>query len=479
MTYESLMQGIPYSGKVPAGEAALVTQDSRKITAGAVFVCVQGRTSDGHAFAQKALDAGAGMIVTQHSLGLPKEVTVPDTRAAYALLCANYFGRPADKLTLVAVTGTNGKTTVSSVLKQLLQAQGVMCGQMGTIRSEIGSTEIPARFTTPEAWELHALLSRMLGAGCTHVVMEASSQALDQARLYGLQFELGVFTNLTQDHLDYHGTMEEYFTAKKLLFNQCNMLLTNIDDEWGCKLLNHAGCPVRKSFSVGQGNADFSAADVELHAGMVRFELQAKDGRAGVEFPIPGEYSVHNALAAGGAALMLGFPLAGVAQALGDVQGVPGRCEVLYNKSFTVITDFAHTADAIEKLLASLRPFVQGRMVVVFGCAGMRDAAKRPAMARAVLAYANSVVLTADNPRCEALDTIHKDVLPVLEAGGIPYVVVEDRQQAVHTGLAQLQAGDMLVLCGKGHEDYQVMNGVTLYCNEGQIVRDWIAQQGC
>ncbi|NLW78305.1 MAG: UDP-N-acetylmuramoyl-L-alanyl-D-glutamate--2,6-diaminopimelate ligase [Ruminococcaceae bacterium] len=477
MEYKQLLEGIAHGGTAPPGQATLVTQDSRRAGPGAVFVAAQGKSVDGHTFAAAALEAGAGMVVTGRPLGLPNEVTVENPRAAYALMCANFFGRPADRLTLTAVTGTNGKTTVSSVLKQVLQALGHPCGLIGTIQSEIGEMAIPAKYTTPEAWDLHALLARMVAAGCTHAVMEASSQALAQDRLHGLRFSLGIFTNLTQDHLDYHGDMQAYFAAKASLFAQCDALLANVDDAWGRRLMDEAPCEAKRGFSVaGQNTADFTARNVDLRSGEVRFAFMGEGFLQPVAFPIPGGYSAENALAAGGAAVMLGCEPPAVAKALSGIAGVRGRCEVLHNGAFTVIRDFAHTGDAIDKLLASLKPFVASRLLVLFGCAGQRDAAKRPAMGAAAARYGDMLYITADNPREEPVAQTIADALEPIEASGKPFTAVLDREAAIHLALAEARPGDMVVLCGKGHEDYQVLDGLTLYLDERVVVEAWLAQ---
>ena len=243
MKLETLFAGVEYTGTLPQGDVTLVTQDSRRAGPGAVFVCAKGHTTDGHTFAQKALEAGAACIVTERPLGLQREVQVENGRKAYARLCANYFGHPAEKLRLVAVTGTNGKTTVSTVIKQVLEQAGYKAGLIGTVHNEIDQMEVPAKFTTPEAWDLNALFSRMVLAGCAFAVMEASSQALDQLRLWGLKFEVGVFTNLTQDHLDYHGTFENYFAAKKSLFEQVHTMVVNQDDPYGLRLIAEVNPP--------------------------------------------------------------------------------------------------------------------------------------------------------------------------------------------------------------------------------------------
>ena len=437
MELQVLFSGVPYTGTLPQGEALLVTQDSRRACPGAVFVCARGMTTDGHDHARKALEAGAVCIVTERPLGLPGEVQVASGRKAYAQLCQNFFGRPAEKLRLVAVTGTNGKTTVTTLIKQTLEQ-----------------------------------------AGCTFAVMEASSQALDQLRLWGLTFEVGVFTNLTQDHLDYHKTFENYFAAKKSLFSQVKHMVVNLDDSYGRRLLDEVRGPERITFSAGDDAADYTARNIRLSASGVKFEMVGRGFIQRIDFPMPGDYSVHNALAAAAAAIALGIPARDAAAALSASRGVRGRCEVLYHGAFTILCDYAHTGDAIEKVLAGVAPFVEGRLVVLYGCAGERDAKKRPLMSEAVVKYADFAVLTSDNPRKEDPCAIIKDAEPVLAASGKPYIVEVERRTAVNRALDMLRPGDVLALCGKGHEDYQVIDGVTLYLDEHRIVREWLERKG-
>ena len=391
------------------------------------------------------------LVVTDHPLGLAREVVVEDTRRTYALLCHNYFGNPARKLKLIAVTGTNGKTTITYLLKQILERAGFRCGLIGTIRSEVDQMEIPAKFTTPEAWDLAALFSRMVSAGCSHVVLEASSQALDQQRLYGLRFAVGVFTNLTQDHLDYHKTMENYYLAKRSLFDQTESAVLNLDDPYGQRLSREIPAPAAAELfhRAGRGGPRGQKCDAAGRRGAV-LRWWARGFIHRVRFPMPGDYSAHNALAAAGAALLLGIAPETVAQALCQSAGVRGRCEVLYSGKFTIICDYAHTGDGIEKVLSGLRPFVRGKLVVLFGCAGERDARKREPMAKAALRYGDEIVLTSDNPRGEDPYSIVADVEPTLKAGGKPYYVEIERRRAIRFALGLLSEGDMLVLCGKG-----------------------------
>ncbi len=479
MLLKQLFNKIEYEGELPNLNAVLITQDSRKVCEGAVFVCAKGKTSDGHDFAKKALEQGAICIVTQRKLGIENEVCVENPRKTYALLCNNFFENAAKKLKLIAVTGTNGKSTVTTLIKQVLEKNGHKVGLMGTIHTEIDTMQVPAKFTTPEAWDLHALFARMVLADCTHAVMEASSQALDQMRLYGVHFDVAVFTNLTQDHLDYHETMQAYFEAKKMLFNQAQCMVVNVDDEYGRLLKEEFSDKIEQiSVSTKDNTADFNAFNPEFSASGVKFEMVANGQIARVRFPMPGDFSVNNALMAAAVAHKMGVEIKNIASALENSFGVKGRAEVLYNKDFTVLCDFAHTADAIEKVLCSIAPFVKGRLIALFGCAGERDAKKRPLMAKAIVKYADFAILTSDNPRKENPYDILEDVEPTLNESKKPYIMEIDRRIALQKALNMLKKDDVLVLCGKGHEDYQVVDGVTIYLDEHRIVNDWLKANG-
>ena len=473
-----LFEDVEYTGTLPEVEITAVTNDSRRVQPGSVFVCTVGRTSDGHRYAQKALDAGAALVVTERPLGLAREVTVANGREAYARLCSAFFDHPGRKLRLVAVTGTNGKTTVTTVIKQILEAAGHRVGLIGTIHTMLDTMELPAKYTTPEAWDLQMLLAKMAAVGCDCAVMEASSQALDQLRLFGLRFEVGVFTNLTQDHLDYHGTMEQYFAAKASLFAHCETVVYNKDDVWAARLPQLY--PDRRciGFSESDQTADYTAHNVQLAPGGVAFTLVGHRSIQKIRFPMPGTFSVQNAMAAAVCALQMGVKPERVVTALENSAGVRGRSEVLYDGLFTVICDFAHTGDGIEKILSGLRPFVRQRLIVLFGCAGDRDAAKRPDMARSAMRYGDYIILTSDNPRSEDPAAIAAGIEPLLREGSVPYTVELERRRAVRRALEMALPGDVVVLCGKGHEDYQVIDGVTIYLDEHRIVRDWLESKG-
>ena len=478
MKLSQLMIGVDAAYADGEMEIEGITCDSRRVKPGWAFVCIQGTAADGHAFAQKAVEAGASLVVAQRDLGLACQLMVPSTRRAWARMSANWFGNPAEKLHLVGITGTNGKTSTTYMLKAIMEACGYKVGLIGTIQNMIGDRVLPAGHTTPDPYDLQSMLSLMAAEGCTYAVMEVSSHALDQDRVEGCAFDVAVFTNLTQDHLDYHKTFENYFAAKKSLFSQVKHMVVNLDDSYGRRLLDEVHGPERITFSAGDDAADYTARNIRLSASGVKFEMVGRGFIQRIDFPMPGDYSVHNALAAAAAAIALGIPARDAAAALSASRGVRGRCEVLYHGAFTILCDYAHTGDAIEKVLAGVAPFVEGRLVVLYGCAGERDAKKRPLMSEAVVKYADFAVLTSDNPRKEDPCAIIKDAEPVLAASGKPYIVEVERRTAVNRALDMLRPGDVLALCGKGHEDYQVIDGVTLYLDEHRIVREWLERKG-
>ncbi len=465
------------TGSLPQGECYGITADSRRVRAGDVFVATVGDTVDSHRFAAAALEKGAVLAVTERPLGLASEVQVPNGKEAYALLAQAFYGWPARSMTLAAATGTNGKSTVAAVLKQILDGTGHKTALFGTMYNELGDVRIPAKYTTPEAGDLAAMLRTSQDLGCTHAVMEASSQALAQKRLFGLRFAVGIFTNLSRDHLDYHKTMENYFEAKRTLFTQCDAAVVNIDDPYGRRLAKTLQTPLL-TYSESDPSASLFAKDLQLLPGGVSFRLVYEGNEYPVRFPMPGRYSCQNAMAAAGAAITLGVEVAKAAKALSSIRGVRGRCEVLYSGDFTVIRDFAHTEDALRNLLAGLAPQTQNRMLVLFGCAGERDESKRGGMAQAVVEYADAIVLSADNPRRESVQHSFEAAEAVLRQSPVPYVAIEDRRQGVLHLLEEAKRGDLVVLCGKGHEDYQVLDGVTVFLDEEDVVTEWLIQEG-
>ena len=473
MKLSKLLDNIEYTGSYTDDEVIDIVSDSRKVKKGSLFIAIKGESFDGHSAAADALKNGAVAVITEKKIGLEKEITVEDTRIASALLSSAYFDNPGSKLKLVGVTGTNGKTTVSNIIKQAIENLGHKAGLIGTIQYEMGGRIIPAKYTTPEPWDLNALFVQMVESGCEYAVMEASSQALAQQRLYGQNFELAVFTNLTRDHLDYHKSMEDYFNAKRKLFITAKNCVINVDDEFGRKLFDEFA-EKSISYSAKSNMSHYTAKNIEYSSDNVRFALSGDNFIGRVKLNIPGFYSVQNALAASLSLISLGFPKEQATESISSVKGIKGRCETLYNGEFTVMSDFAHTGDALEQLIAGLKPYIEGKLLVLLGCTGDRDAGKRAGMIETVCHNADIVILTSDNPRTEDPEEIISSLIPVLDKECKNYYTEQDREKAVALALSLCSKGDLLLLCGKGHEEYQVMNGYTVYLNERDLVNSKI-----
>jgi len=474
MLLHELFRGIEYTGTLPPGsEIALVTEDSRKVVPGCVFVCVEGKNFDGHAFAGQALGQGAACVVAQKDTGVSPQILVEDSRRVYALLCGNFHGNPAEKLTMVGVTGTNGKTTIACLLKEIFDSVGFKTGLIGTLKIMVDQEELstdPDIPTTPGPWRLHFLLARMVAAGCTHCFMEASSMALVQQRCAGIQFAAGIYTNLTQDHLDYHETFEAYFQAKKLLFYQSDIAVVNVDDEYGPGMLE--GVPARPvSYSLVDNHAYYTAKNVRLLSEGVSYELVSRGQIGRIVFCTPGEFSVYNSMAAACAALELGLPLEQVQEALARSEGVKGRMEVLQAEApYTIIIDYAHSPDGLDKVLRTLRQISSSRIICVFGAGGERDVGKRPIMGRIVANLADVAIVSSDNPRDEDPRAIIEDVLAGMKRGRAQIITEPDRVRAVVLAIKKAREGDIVLLAGKGHEDYQVLAEGKIHLDERDIV---------
>lgn len=458
---------------LPDQEITGLTDDSRKVQRGMVFACVRGEHFDGHSAAAEALEKGAAAVLVDHDLGLgDRQILTEDTRALYGKLCAAWFDHPERKMHFIGVTGTNGKTTITNLLKHILTDNGFMVGLIGTIRNEIGNQPVHTDNTTPFVYDLMELYAKMAAAGCDYVVMEVSSFGLVQQRIGETHFDVGVFTNLTQDHLDYHGDMEHYYQAKKMLFDRCSHAVVNIDDGYGVRLTKEIHCPVT---TYGNNrNADYYADAMKLRADGTTFWLCHADKSYLLQMHLTGMFNVSNALAAAAVCSILGVPMKRVFQSLENCTGVRGRCEVIpIDRDFTVICDYAHTPDAVENILKSVKEYTKGRLICLFGCGGNRDATKRPKMAKAAAKYADYLMITSDNPRDEDPDAIIADILTGLTDSTVPYEVVVDRKEAILRSMQMAQPGDVIVLAGKGHEDYQVLpNGVHIHMDEREIVRD-------
>ncbi len=483
MLFSQLIKNIEYKGSFTDFEVSALTGDSRdEIEKNCVFVCIKGFQLDGHIFAKDVLDRGAGAVVVQQDMGLPNQIIVKNTREAYALMCCEYYDNPSKKLKLIGVTGTNGKTTITNVIRQILVNNGKKVGLIGTIENVIDTLHIPAKHTTPDPLELNSLFSRMVGAGCEYAIMEVSSHALDQHRLDGCEFDIGVFTNLTQDHLDYHGTMENYFEAKSKLFSLCKTAVVNIDDVYGIKLTETLKekkiCDV-VTFSCEKDSADYTAKNIILSADGVKFAFVGKDTIEKVKFCMPGNFSVSNAMASLCATIHAGLSSEDSAKGICECEGVRGRTEVLYaDDDYTIICDYAHTPDGLEKILSAVRSFAKGRVVTLFGCAGNRDATKRPKMASTVAKASDFVILTSDNPRSESASKIIEDATVGFRGINTPFIAIEDRYTAIEWAIDNMKKDDVLVLAGKGHEDYQVLSFGTIGFDEHKIVKDLINKNG-
>ncbi len=458
----------------PDREITGVTSDTRsEIKPGTLFVCIKGGTFDGHDAAQQMLDKGCCAVVCERDLGLgDRQIVVEDTRGIYPLICAAWFDNPQNKLTLIGVTGTNGKTTITTMIKKVLTSMGSKVGLIGTCQNEIGERIYPTSRTTPEPYDLYELFSKMVEAGCDYAVMEVSSQGLEQKRVNACRYKVGIFTNLTQDHLDVHGTMENYYQAKKILFDISDTAIINCDDEYGRRYIKEVTCPV-KTYSVG-GEADFMADDVVLCASGVKYVFSDHETKHNVTFPMPGLFNVSNSLAVIACMQTLGFDIERAIKALATAGGVRGRAEIVpTHRDFTVICDYAHTPDALVNVLKAIRECSVGKVKCLFGCGGNRDATKRPLMAAAAADNSDFLIVTSDNPRNEDPEDIIKDILVGLEDKTTPYIKICDRREAIHWAVRNAEKDDIIVLAGKGHEDYQILaGGVKIHFDEREVVAE-------
>jgi len=465
-------------------EVSGITHDSRRVRPGFLFAALPGGRADGRQFVEDSVRRGAAAVVTEapyHPSGLTAQgvacVVVPCARVALADLAARFHGDPSSRLNVVGVTGTNGKTTVTYMLRQLLQAEGRRTGLIGTIEYDLCERKLPADRTTPEASDLQAYLAEIAATGARSVVMEVSSHALDQHRTRGIHFDAAVFTNLTQDHLDYHLTLERYFEAKSRLFQDLGRVkrqaraILNTDDPWGARLAESLSHLPGQVLTFGcQGSPSFRAHALESSLSGTRFLLSCPEGEFPVRLPLAGRFNVLNALAATAAASAIGVPVERIAGALGRVRNAPGRMEFVPNaRDLHLVVDYAHTDDALRHVLSVLRNLKPRRLLVVFGCGGDRDRMKRPLMGRVAAELADFTVLTSDNPRRESPEGIIRDI----EAGfedRASYEVVVDRRAAIARALELAEAGDTLLVAGKGHEAYQEFEQRVIPFDDRQVL---------
>ncbi|MBD5160121.1 MAG: UDP-N-acetylmuramoyl-L-alanyl-D-glutamate--2,6-diaminopimelate ligase [Ruminococcus sp.] len=451
-------------------EITSITDDTRKVIKGSLFFCVKGTKFDGHTVATEMLEKGAVAVVCEHDLGLgDNQIITENSRKLYGEVCSAWFGHPEKKIKMIGVTGTNGKTTTTNIIKHILMQSGHKTGLVGTIQNEIGNEIIHTDNTTPFAYDFMALLDRMVKSGCEYVVMEVSSFGLVQNRIGSSHFDVALFTNLTQDHLDYHKDMEDYYQAKKLLFGMCDTAICNIDDSYGKRLYNETDC-TEYSFST-ENNADFKAENISVKANGSEFDFSLDGKLYHVKTNMTGMFNISNVIGAVAICIQEGIPVEDIISAVGSYGGVKGRCEIIpTGRDFTVICDYAHTPDALENVLKSLKPYADNKLICLFGCGGNRDSAKRPEMAKSAEKFADKLIITSDNPRDEKPEDIINEILSGL-AGDVPYDVVTDRREAIYHALKTAEKGDIIVLAGKGHEDYQILeNNRHIHFDEREVV---------
>lgn len=445
---------------------------TQKHTQNAIFVCLKGENSNSHQFASEAAKNGAKFVVAEHSVGLKNEIIVKNTREALSKICSNFYSNPAQKMKMIAITGTNGKSTTTYMIKSILQAAGKKVGLIGTEGSYINNEYLKSNLTTPDPLELFALLAKMVEFGCEYCVMEASAHALFYDKLAAITFDVAIFSNLTQDHLDFFETMENYEKAKLKLFNKnsAKLAVVNLDDKVGQRILKNCSLPV-VSYAI-DSPADCFAMDLKFDFLKSNFVLNLFDSVLNASINFPGKYNVYNALSAATTCAVLGIDVEHIARGLLNLQMVSGRFNVikLFNGAFVVI-DFAHTPDGIEKVLGAISQTKHGRIITIFGCAGNRDKTKRPQMAKMAEKYSCFTIVTSDNPRFENPDLIIEDV----EKGFVKdnFVGVIDREKAIELAINLSRPGDIIAILGKGAEEYQDINGIKVPYNDEKTVNEF------
>lgn len=451
-----------------------VVDDSRCAKNGALFVAVTGENFDGHDFIHDAIKFGAKAVIGEKSLHFTNDITyirVKNSRKALAKSSAWFYGFPADKLKLIGVTGTSGKTTTTYLIRAMLNEVGARSGLIGTIANVINDKQLPTSFTTPGALELNQLFLQMLEHNVDYVVMEVSSHSLKLHRVEGLQFQVGVFTNLTRDHLDFHKSFEDYFSSKQKLFQQSKRAVINIDDDSGKKLLDAINVPAL-TFGI-ENSADLIAQNVRQSSKGVFYDLIYKDKKYSVSYGVPGLFSVYNSLAALAAGISLGFAMDSLIKALQNVEGVPGRFELIKNdRGIIVIVDYAHKPDGLKNVLYTMREFSKGRIITVFGCGGDRDRGKRPIMGKISTELSDFTIITSDNPRGEDPEAIIRDI----EKGAVGknYMKIPDRQEAIKAALSIAKKGDAVLIAGKGHETYQIIGDKKIHFDDREIAKEFL-----
>lgn len=481
MKLADLLQGVNYelkNGSVDR-EINYIQYDSRKIKEGDIFVCLTGFEVDGHNYANSAIKNGAKVILCEKEITVEdKDVTVllvREGRKALAIMSANYYDHPTKKLKLIGVTGTNGKTTTVYLLKSILEKEGKKVGLVGTIANYIGDKKIKSERTTPESLELQKLFKDMVDEGCEYCVMEVSSHSLQLDRVYGCEFEVGIFTNLTRDHLDFHKTFENYYNAKFKLFERSKASVINVDDDYGYRVLKDIEKLENKmvrTYSIRE-ESDFKARNIALKEGDIHFDINGESYNS----VLPGEYNVYNALGVIAAVNILGISVNAIKKGLLDVV-VPGRCERVgykYDINYDIIIDFAHTPDGLKNILETLKGYTKNRLIAVYGCGGDRDKVKRAEIGRIGTEIADLAVITSDNPRDEDPMYIIKEIIAGITKSN--YLAIENRTEAIKLALNMAEEGDVVVLAGKGHENYQITNEGAVHFDEKEVIDEILADR--
>ncbi len=473
MKLSSLLMGVKTQDVYEEREVERVTDKDNENLENALFVCINGKQCDGHSLAKKALLKGAVAVVTDRDLSIPQQIMVEDTRKAYAQISSNFYGNPSKKLKIIGVTGTNGKTSTCFFIKEMLNSMGVKCGIIGTIKNGWETDETESILTTPEPMELHRLFSQMVQSSCEYCVMEVSSQALSQKRVHGINFCASAITNITPEHLDYHGCMDDYINAKFELFENSDFACVNIDDENIADSIEKIKCKI-VTYSAISDKADYTAKNIICNENGIRYEFVGMDCISRIQSSLHGRFTVYNTLCATSLLLNLGFSIDKITKAIENLTFVKGRGEVVpVPKNYTVMIDYAHTPDGLQNILSSVREITKGKVIVVFGCGGDRDKSKRAEMGRIAGELANYAVVTTDNPRTENPLLIMNDILCGMEKSKSKIAVIENRRQAIEFALSKARKGDTVILAGKGHETYQIIGKEKIHFDEREIIEEY------
>ena len=448
-----------------------LTCNSKEVKKNSLFVCLNGVNFNGHNFANAAIKAGAVAVLVEKNLNLKNQIIVKDTHKAFAKICANFYSNPAKKLKFIGVTGTNGKTSISKIIKEILTNANKKVGLIGTIQNEIGNIVQYAQNTTPNHLEFQKILKNMVDYGCEYVVLEVSSHALVQQRIAGTKFEIAIFTNLTQDHLDYHKTMENYFNAKKMLFKMCENAIVCADNKYGLELLKELKC---KSYSFGIENKDanFLATNVKIDENGVEYFLKGEQIEEKISFKTPGVFSIYNTMAAFISCFLLKIETNIIKNTLKNLQPIKGRSEKIpTHTNFTIICDYAHSPDGLKNILTAINSYKKAKLITLFGCGGDRDKTKRPKMGEVAAKNSDFLIVTSDNPRTENPKKIIEDILVGVKKTTTPYVKIVNRKDAIFYAVKKAKKNDIILLAGKGHETYQVIGKSKINLDEREIVK--------